>query len=114
LELVDADAGDPLLCAIGHSLPQLQLLVLDSDHWDAHSTKEGADAVAHVKHIELFFGKHFDCSQNLQLVQVPGVKRVLSRWLQAWHNQGYEMQGGPAWTQEKCICQVCFWRRRRG
>jgi hypothetical protein len=41
LELVEAHAADPLLCAIGRNLPQLQRLVLDSDHWRAQSSKEG-------------------------------------------------------------------------
>jgi hypothetical protein len=106
LELVEADAGDPLLCAIGNSAPQLQRLVLERDVWLSGSSKKGADAIAHVKHIELVFAKGFACNCNLQLVQVPCVKRVFVR-----HSCGREMQGGPAWSQETCICEVCYFRR---
>ena len=109
LELVEADASDPLLCAIGSSAPQLQRLVLERDHWSAGSSKKGAGAIAHVKHIELLFTKGFECSRNLQLVRLPGVRRVLSRWLGAWRDQPCEMQG---WSQEKCPCEVCFFKRQ--
>ena len=110
LELIEAIACDTLLCTIGSSVPKLQRLVLERDHWSAGSSKEGADAIAHVGHIELLFGKNFCCDRNLQLLQLPGVKRVRFGNIAA-QGRRHEMQGGSAWTQEACICEYCLFYR---
>lgn len=53
LELVGSGAGDPLLRVIGSSAPQLQRFVFQVEYWGSSSSKDGADAIAHVGHIEL-------------------------------------------------------------
>ena len=113
LELVEEVACDRLLCAIVISgVPHLQQLVLERDYWFLNSSKEGADAIAHVGHIELLYGKGFFCRQHQQLVQLPGVKRVLCKFrVPACGCK--EMQGGSAWTQETCMCECCLSDRYR-
>lgn len=113
LELVEVCVGDRLLCAVGSNAPQLQRLVLDREVWLSGSSKEGADAIAHVGHIELLAMKGFECSRNLQLLQLPGVKRVLCGWsgLKLSVSDSKQTQGGSVWSPERCKCLEC-WRRR--
>lgn len=101
LQLHEAAAGDTLLCTIGTSAPQLQRLVLFRHSWVQGTSSEGADAIAHVGHIELLCGKNFDCWKHEGLMQLPGVKRVHFLYL---HEGSWESKGGSVWTQETCRC----------
>lgn len=119
LELVGAAAGDQLLRVIGSSGPKLRQLVLQSNYWGSSSSTDGADAIAHVGHIELVCYKGLDCSRNLQLLQLPGVKWVDWECLHhAWADVTWEplsasdTQVGYVWSQERCACESCWFRWR--
>jgi hypothetical protein len=99
LELVEAAPGDTVLSAIGSSAPQRQQLVLFRHHWCEGTSSLGAEAIAHVGHIELLCCKGFDCCQHPELMLLPGVKRVQSHMLRGW-----ESKGGSAWSPEVCKC----------
>lgn len=103
LELVGAFVDDSLLCVIGNSLPQLQRLVFDTEFWASSSSQEGADAIAHVGHIELVNFKGFRCYQNLQLLQLPGMKRVVCEYV-GMSLSAADTQVGSVWSPEKCRC----------
>jgi hypothetical protein len=116
LEFLTVAVGDAILCAVGKSAPQLQRLVLGGDLWLLGTSQMGADAVAHVGHIELLSPRGqkwdpFKCSQNIQLLQLPCVKRVECRWLKLSVSDGGNKHCGSVWSPELCNCIEC---RRRG
>lgn len=87
---------DPMLLAIGNSPHGLKQLLMDTGVYracGAVSSAAGAQAIAHVAHIELVFGwKGFLCSQNRELVQPPGIrllKRTDGRHTSKWSPDTY-------------------------
>lgn len=96
---------DAMLCIICCNSPQLKHLVFDSDFWSGRCSKEGADAIAHVLHIELLCDKGLECRDNMPLMKLPGVTRVC--WRHTMMFERAEAYVDTAWTQESCICFSC-------
>jgi len=101
LELINVEAHDAVLLAIGSNAPHLQRLVFECREafMNAGTSAAGADAIRHVGHIELLWDKWMDCEPYRELVRLPGIKRVDNHW------PGYAESEG--WSPETCPCCRC-------
>ena len=116
---------DPLLLAVkAAGLPQLQQLIIDMGFrgFDVAVTEEGAQAVAHIPHIELHCWKGFNCKTARPFVELPNLKGFSSAYvclmLRNWNYRGLPWMvhscccGDCCTEADSCGCGFCEYRKR--
>ena len=108
LHVCDTVLRDPLLLAVkAAGLPHLQQLIINMGYrgFDAAVTEEGAQAVAHIPHIELHCQKMFDCKPAKPFVELPNVKGFsCAHFCYIYSGGCYK---GVPWMVDSCCCSYC-------